>query len=155
MSLPYQHVLDLADPRRAALEIAEWYLDHLDDRVSIREGWKFDREWDFPKARQLAADTSAPARVIRDVTVALVYSSIVECRPDLRDHLVLMSLAWHALEAVGADPRVTFGVVASASSGECARAFQDFTARPTSKRAIGAFGWRAIETETGLEFDRI
>ena len=145
-------ILQVESPKEAFFKLCDLYLiASAQQRKEIRQNYFFERDWEAPEARTLAAHIPGePDREAR-IRASLILLSFVE-EADFRDGLVNVAVIWNSLEDIGKDADGWFRHFADMSSAGAASIMTNFLARPTADKELNKWGWERGVAEHGIVY---
>jgi len=145
-------ILQETNPKRAFYELCDFYFVASDEqRAKIRADFDYDREWEIPNQRTLAAHLPDEPDREKRLRASLIALSLFE-RQDWRDTLVSVCVIYHSIKFVGKDADVWLKFFADMSSPQVASSLWRFAERKPEDKSLQAFGWSEKVTDEGLEF---
>lgn len=145
-------ILQETSPKQAFYELCEIYFVTSDEqRTQIRADFDFDRAWEIPNPRTLAAHLPDEPERERRIRASLIALSFYES-PDWRDDLVMICVIYHSIKSIGKDADVWLKFFADMSSPQIASLLWKFAERKAEDKSLLAFGWNEKVTDEGLVF---
>jgi hypothetical protein len=146
------HILQVESPKEAFFKLCDLYLiASAQQRKEIRQNYFFERDWEAPEARTLAAHIPGePDREAR-IRASLILLSFVE-EADFRDGLVKVAVIWNSLEDIGKDADGWFRYFADLSSAGAASNLTNFLNRSKEDKDLSKWGWEREITEHGIVY---
>jgi|SRR5215475_220993 len=147
-----RHILRIESPKEAFFKLCDLYLiASAQQRSEVRQNYFFDRDWEAPDDRTLAAHIPGePDREAR-IRASLILLSFVE-ESDFRDGLVRVAVIWNSLKDIGKDADGWFRYFADMSSAGAASIINNFLARATEDKELNKWGWEREITEHGIVY---
>jgi len=145
-------ILQVESPKEGFFKLCDLYLiASAQQRKEIRQNYFFERDWEAPEARTLAAHIPGePDREAR-IRASLILLSFVE-EADFRDGLVKVAVIWNSLEDIGKDADGWFRYFADLSSAGAASIMTNFLNRPKEDKDLSKWGWEREITEHGIVY---
>jgi hypothetical protein len=145
-------ILQVESPKEAFFKLCDLYLiASAEQRKEIRQNYFFERDWEAPEARNLAAHIPGePDREAR-IRASLILLSFVE-ETDFRDGLVNVAVIWNSLEDIGKDADGWFRYFADLSSAGAASIMNNFLNRSKEDKDLSKWGWEREITEYGIVY---
>jgi hypothetical protein len=166
MSEELKRILGVEDPRKAFIELANYYrVCSQKEREEIQKGWGFERQWRIP-----GMDYSNPDRILfaplvgvdanglgaeERIRVRLIYHSIENARSDFRDNGMDVCLCYHAGLRAGVNVEVLFEEVAVLSQEWMAGLLRGFFRWKPEDRCLWAQGFQEVVLENEIAFEWI
>jgi hypothetical protein len=146
------NVLQIESPKEAFFKLCDLYLIvTAQQRKEIRQNYFFERDWEAPEARTLAANIPGePDREVR-IRASLILLSFVE-EADFRDELVKAAVIWNSLKDIGKDADGWFRYFADMSSAGAASVMNNFLKRFPEDKELSKWGWEREITEHGIVY---
>jgi len=146
------HIMRIESPKEAFFKLCDLYLiASAQQRKEIRQNCFFDRDWEAPEAKTLAAHIPGePDREAR-IRASLILLSFVE-EADFRDGLVRMAVIWNSLKDIGKDADGWFRYFADMSSASATSIMNNFLARAEGDKELSKWGWEREITEHGIVY---
>jgi hypothetical protein len=144
--------LQIESPKEAFFKLSDLYLiASAQQRKEIRQIYFFERDWEAPETRTLAAHIPGePDREAR-IRTSLILLSFVE-EADFRDGLVRVAVIWNSLKDIGKDADGWFQYFADMSSAGASSIMNNFIARTTEDKELKKWGWEREITEHGIVY---
>src|SRR5215475_2942795 len=119
------HILQVESPKDAFFKLCDLYLiASAQQRKELRQNYFFERDWEAPETRTLAAHIPGePDREAR-ISASLIRLSLVE-ETDFRDGLAEIALICNSLKDIGKDADGWFRYFADMSSAGAASTMTD------------------------------
>ena len=147
-----KNILQETDPKRAFYDLCDLYfVASSGQRDQIRADFDFNRSWEVPNPKTLAAHLSDEPDRERRIRSSLIALSLFE-QPDWRDTLVSICVIYHSIKSVGKDADVWLKFFADLSSPQVASLLWSFAERKQEDKSLSAFGWHEEITDEGLVF---
>lgn len=147
-----KNILQEANPKQAFYELCDLYfVASNEQRNLIRADFDFNRDWEIPNPRTLAAHLADEPDREKRIRASLIALSLYE-RSDWRDVLVTICVIYHSIKSVGKDADVWLKFFADLSSPNVASLLWRFSERKPQDKLLSAFGWGEKITDKGLVF---
>jgi hypothetical protein len=146
------YIMQVESTKEAFFKLCDLYLiASAQQRKEIRQNYFFERDWEAPAAKTLAAHiTGEPDREAR-IRASLILLSFVE-EMDFRDGLVNAALIWNSLKDIGKDADGWFRYFADMSSTGAASIMNNFLNRSREDKDLTKWGWEREITEHGIVY---
>lgn len=147
-----EQVLLVESHKEAFFKLCDLYLVvSAQQRKKIRQHYFFERNWEAPQLRMLAAHLpNEPDREAR-IRASLILLSLAE-PDDVRDDLVIIATIWNSLKDASKDADGWLRYFADISSASAASVINNFLARPPEQRELSQWGWEREITEHGIVY---
>jgi len=147
-----QHILKIESSKEAFFKLCDLYMVvSAQQRKEIRQNYFFERDWEAPETRTLAA--RIPGEFDREARIraSLILLSFVK-EADFRDGLVRVAVIWNSLKDIGKDADGWLRYFADMSSAGAASSMYNFLARTTEDKELNKWGWEREITEYGIVY---
>ena len=146
------HVLQVESPKEAFFKLCDLYLiASAQQRKEIRQNYFFERDWEAPEARTLAAHIPGEPDCEARIRASLLLLSFVD-EEDFRDGLVKVAVFWNGLKDTGKDADGWFRYFADLSSAGAASIMNNFLNRSKEDKDLSKWGWEREITEHGIVY---
>lgn len=145
-----QQILRVSSNKEAFFKLCDLYMiASAQHRKEIRQNYFFERDWEAPEERTLAAHLPGePDRETR-IKASLILLSLIEDE-DFRDGLVRVAVIWNSLKDIGKDADGWFRYFADMSSATAASSMNNFLNRRPQDKELSNWGWEREITEQGI-----
>jgi hypothetical protein len=146
------HILQVESPKEAFFKLCDLYLiASAQQRKEIRQNYFFERDWEAPAARTLAANIPGEPDREERIRASLILLSFVE-EADFRDGLVNAAVIWNSLKDIGKDADGWFRYFADMSSAGAASVMNNFLKRSEGDKDLSKWGLEREITEHGIVY---